>query len=60
MRQLALDVRSGENAFEVHPVLLAGQPFIKGIAEQVQLAIHSLHFMPYACHISVKYKMWSV
>ena len=39
MRQLALDVRCRENGLQIHPVLLAGQPLIQGIAEQVQLPV---------------------
>lgn len=43
MRQLALDVRGSEYGLQVHPLLLAGQPFIQSVAEQVQLLVYPLH-----------------
>lgn len=45
MRQLALDVRCREDGLQVHPVLLAGQPLIQGIAEQVQLPVYPLNLI---------------
>lgn len=50
MRQLTLDVRGREDGLQVHPVLLAGQPLIQGVTEQVQLLVYPFHLTLHPTH----------